>query len=165
MSPENEQDRLLREQAAVLSTAVNDMSEQMGNVSNGLVSLQSYGRRTRRMILLTIISLAIDLSLTIGLTFVTFNVISSNQRIDASVGSIHCLANAIAEVLPERSAYTGTSIAVLNLKAKALARDVSLQVSNTSPAARHAAQIRYLADIAAANKIRIPPLPVFDPHC
>jgi hypothetical protein len=38
---------MLREQAAVLSAAVNEMSEQLGNVSNGLVFLQSYGRRNR----------------------------------------------------------------------------------------------------------------------
>jgi hypothetical protein len=161
----NEQDRLLREQAAVLSAAVNDMSKQMGNVSNGLVSLQSYGHRSRRMILVTITSLVIDLTLTVALTIVTLNVIDSNQRINASVGSINCLTHAIAEVLPQRWASFETSIAVLNLKAKALAKDVSSQVNNSSAVEHHRAQIQYLVDIAAVNRIKIPPLPVFNTHC
>ena len=117
------------------------------------------------MIIVTIISLVIDLSLTVALTIVTFNVIASNQRINVSVGSIHCLTNAIAEVLPQRWASFETSIAVLDLKAKALAKDVSSQVNDSSAAEHHRAQIQYLADIAAASKIRIPPLPVFNPHC
>ncbi len=61
MLPENDTDRLLREQAAALATAVNGMSEQMGNVSKGLASLQKYGHRNRTMIIVTIISLVIDL--------------------------------------------------------------------------------------------------------
>jgi hypothetical protein len=165
MSPENQQDRLLREQAAALSTAVNDMSEQMGNVSSGLVSLQVYGRRSRTMILLTIISLVIDLSLTVALTIVTLNVIASNQRINVSVGSINCLTIAISGVMRRSSAYNDASIAVLNLKEGALLRDVSSQLGHVSAAEHHASQVRYLADIAAINKIAIPPIPVFNPHC
>jgi hypothetical protein len=165
MSPENEQGRLLREQAAVLSAAVNDMSEQMSSVSHGLASLQTYGRRNRMMILVTIISLVIDVSLTVGLSFVTFNAIASNQRINASVGDINCLTNAIVKILPRRSSYTAASIAVLNLKAEALAKEVTSQVLNSSDAEKHAAQVQYLADIAAINKIKIPPRHVFSPHC
>ncbi len=91
--------------------------------------------------------------------------IDNNQRINASVGSINCLTKAIAEVLPKRSAFYDTSIAVLNRKSAALSKDVSAQVTNSSAAARHAAQVRYLADIAAIDKTKIPPLPVFNPHC
>ena len=165
MAPENEQDRLLREQAAVLATAVNDMSEQMGNVSNGLASLQMYGRRNRTMILVTIISLVIDLSLTVALTIVTFNVIASNQKINVSFGSINCLTNAVTTILHESSAYDDTSIRVLNLKEQALVIDVSSQANNGSTAEHDAARTRYLADIVAINKIAIPPRPVFNTHC
>jgi hypothetical protein len=165
MPPKNEQDSLLREQAAVLSAAVNDMSEQLGNVSKGLVSIQSYGHRNRRMIVVTIISLVIDLSLTAALTIVTFNVIANNQKTNANIGSIHCLTNTISESLHEDSAYNDASIAVLNLKAKALAKDVSSQINNTSTAERHAAQLTYLTTINAIDRMKIPPRPVFDPHC
>jgi hypothetical protein len=165
MPPENEQDRLLREQAAALSAAVKDMSEQMGNVSNGLVFLQAYGRRSRIMIVVAIISLLIDLSLTAALTIVTFNVITNNQRTNANVGSINCLTNRVSERLREASAYNDASIGVLNLKERALAKDVSSQMNNTSAAEHHAAQITYLADINAIDRITIPPRPVFNPHC
>jgi hypothetical protein len=165
MPPENEPGRLLREQAAVLSAAVNDMSEQLGNVANGLVSLQSYGHRNRRMIVVTIISLVIDLSLTVALTIVTFNVIANNQKTNANIESIHCLTNRISESIHEDSAYNDASIAALNLKTKALAKDVSLQINNTSAAERHAAQLTYLTDINAIDRIKTPPRPVFNPHC
>jgi hypothetical protein len=165
MPPENEQDRLLREQAAVLSSAVNDMSEQMGNVSSGLASLQIYGRRNRTMILVTIISLVIDLSLTVALTIVTFNVIASNQKINVSFGSINCLTNAVTTTLHESSAYNDASIRVLNLKEQALVQDVSSQANNSSAAEHVAARTRYLDDIAAINKIAIPPRPVFTARC
>src|SRR3984885_8550862 len=114
MPPENEQGRLLSEQAAILASAVTDMSEQMGNVSNGLASLRIYGHRNRTMILVTIISLVIDLSLTVALTIVTFNVIASNQKINVSFGSINSLTNAETKILHESSAYNDASIRVLN---------------------------------------------------
>jgi hypothetical protein len=117
------------------------------------------------MILQTIISLVIDVTLTVALTIVTFNVIVSNERINASVASIHCLTNTISESLHETSAYNDASIAVLNLKAKALAKDVSAQINNTSVAEHHAAQITYPADINAIDKMTVPPRLVFNPHC
>ena len=141
------------------------MSEQLGGVSKGLASLQTYGRRNRTMIIVTIISLVIDLALTVVLAIVTSNVINNNQKINASVGSIDCLTQAIAEVLPKRSAFYDTSIFVLDRKSGALAKDVLAQVTHSSVAARHAAQVRYLADIAAIDRTKIPPLPVFNPHC
>src|ERR1700722_8576823 len=165
MPPENEQGRLLREQAAILASAVNDMSEQMGNVSNGLSSLQIYGRRSRTMILVTIISLVIDLSLTVALTIVTFNVIASNQKINVSFGSINCLTNAVTAILHESSAYDNASIRVLNLKEQALVLDVSSQATTGSAAEHVASRTCYLEDIAAINKIAIPPRPVFSAHC
>src|SRR6202044_4141431 len=120
MPPEDEQGRLLSEQAAILASAVSGMSEQMGKVSNGLASLRIYGHRNRTMILVTIISLVIDLSLTVALTIVPFNVISSNQKINVSFGSINCLTNAVTATLHESSAYDDDSIRVLNLKEQAL---------------------------------------------
>jgi len=165
MAPENEKDRLLREQAAILATAVNDMAEQMGKVSNGLSSLRVYGHRNRTMILVTIISLVIDLSLTVALTIVTFNVIASNQKINVSFGSINCLTNAVTKILHESSAYNDASIRVLNLKEEALVIDVSSQANNGSAAEHVASRTTYLADIAAINKIAIPPRPVFNAHC
>ena len=165
MPPKNDSDRLLREQASTLATAVDGMSEQIGNVSKGLVSLQKYGRRNRTMIIVTIISLVLDLCLTVALAVVTANVIDNNQRINASVGSIKCLTKATAEALPERSAFYDTSIAVLDRKSTALAKDVLAQVTNSSAVERHVAQVRYLADIAAIDKTKIPPLPGFNPNC
>jgi spore coat protein U-like protein len=165
MPLENEQGRLLSEQAAILASAVSDMSEQMGKVSNGLSSLTVYGHRNRTMILVTIISLVIDLSLTVALTIVTFNVISSNQKINVSFGSINCLTNAVTATLHESSAYDDVSIRVLNLKEQALVLDVSSQANNGSAAEHVASRTRYLDDIAAINKIAIPPRPVFSAHC
>jgi hypothetical protein len=165
MPPKNNPCRLLREQASALATAVDNMSDQMGNVSKGLVSLHAYGRRNRTLIMVTFISLLVDLCLTVVLAFVTANVIGNNQRINASVESINCLTDAITDVLPKRSAFYDTNIAVLNRKSTALADDILAQVTNSSAAARHTAQVRYLADIAAINKTVIPALPVFNPHC
>jgi hypothetical protein len=165
MLPENDQNRLLREQALALSTAVNGMSDQLGNVSKGLASLRTYGQRNRTMILVTITSLVIDVAITVALAVVTSNVIDNNQRINASVGTIDCIIKDIAKVQRGRSAFYDTSIAALNRKSGALARDVSAQVTNSSAAERHAAQVRYLADIAAIDKTKIPPLPVFNPRC
>src|ERR1700722_7061150 len=165
MPPENEQGRLLREQAAVLASAVTDMAEQMRNVSSGLGSLQVYGRRSRTMILVTIISLVIDLTLTVALTIVTFNVISSNQKINVSFGSIDCLTNSVNAVLHESSAYDDVSIRVLNLKEQALVLDVSSQAKKWSAAEHVASRARFLDDIASIKKIAIPPRPVFSAPC
>lgn len=164
MHPENDPDRLLREQASALATAVSGMSEEMRNVSRGLASLRRYGHRNRTMIIVTIISLVIDVAITIVLAVVTSTVINNNQKINASVGSINCLTHAIAEVLPKRSAFYN-SMVVLDRKSEALAKDVLAQVANSSPAVRHVAQVRYLADIAAIDKTVIPSLPVFHPRC
>ena len=165
MPPENEKDRPLREQAKVLSAAVNDMSKQIGNLTNGLIFLRKYGHRNRMLIIVTVMSLLIELSLIVALTIVTLNVIATNHRTSANVGSINCLTREITESLLQISAYNDVSIAVLNLKAKALAKDVTTQTENESVATHNMARIRYLADVAAIDKIKIPPRPVFDPHC
>ena len=165
MIPENDPDRLLREQASALSTAVSGMSEQLGNVSKGLASLQTYGRRNRTIILMIITSLVLDLALTAVLTVVTSNVIDNNQRMNANVGSIDCITKAIEDVQHGRSAFYNASIAALNRKSAALAKNVSVQVNNGSATERRKAQVQYLADIAAINKIAIPALPVFNSHC
>ena len=165
MLPENDPDRLLREQASALSTAVSGMSEQLSNVSKGLGALRTYGHRNRTLILVTITSLVIDLALTVVLTVVTSNVINNNQKINANVGIINCINKAISDVLFQRSNFNNISIAVLDRKSEALARDVAAQVTNSSAAERYRAQVRYLADIAAIDKIPIPRPPVFNPHC
>jgi hypothetical protein len=165
MLPENDPDRLLREQASALATAVDGMSDQLGSVSKGLVSLRTYGHRNRALIIVTIISLVLDLCLTVALAVVTANVIDNNQKINASVGSINCLIEATARALPTRTISNNDRIAVLNRKDEALAKDVLAQVTNSSAAARRTAMVQYLANIAAIDKTVIPPLPVFNPHC
>jgi len=158
MTPDNDPPRMLREQAAALATAVNGMSERISDLSRGLSSLQKYGRRNRMMIIAAIISLAIELFLVAALAVISSNIINSNHR-------INCFTNAITKALPERSAFFDTSMAVENLKSAALAKEVSAQASSSSAAERQAAQAQYLADIVTINRIPIPPLPVFNPHC
>jgi hypothetical protein len=109
MTPENDQQRTLREEAAALATEVSGLSEQLGDVSRGLSSLQKYGHRNRMLIIVTIISIVIELSLMAALAIVTSKVINNNHRSNANFSTLNCFTKAIAEVLPERSAFYSIS--------------------------------------------------------
>jgi len=113
------------------------------------------------LIIVTIVSLLLDISLTIALSIVTATVIDNNQKIDASVKNVNCLTY----VVNEHSTVNHLTISVLDQRISALAKSVSAQANASSAVERHRAQAQYLADIARINKIVIPPLTAFRANC